>query len=405
MPGVTPEEPPSTVLETERLRLRRLTMDDFDNLVALHRDPEVMRFVETGHPAPPQEIREELPLLIREYHDFPGFGRWAAIDKDTGGFVGWFGLRCRDDIGPANATLGYRLHRRFWGRGYATEGSRALIRRAFTELGVQRISADAMAVNHRSRRVMEKAGLSYVRTYHLHFADPIPGTEQGEVEYAITKQQWQQRKPPDDVFCMQCGPGTVLQPEPEVGLLRCGRCGSERPRPGYPLFVVTGASGAGKTTVVELLAARLPDCAVFDLDVILHVAALGWDTWRNTWLQLADALAINGYATVLCGSWLPEQLEDLPARRLVGPIHFCTLDCPDPVLADRLRRRPAWRGSHSEEFIAEHQRFAAALRSTIRPSFDTSVLSPDEIADQITCWIQPLLPTGRHDRSHPNPSG
>lgn len=191
---MTADPAPTTILETERLRLRRFTGDDLDNLVALHRDPEVMRFVDTGNPVPPQEVRAELPLLIREYEEFPGFGRWAAIEKDTDEFVGWFGLRRREAIGPANATLGYRIHKRFWGRGYATEACRALVRRAFAELGVQRISADAMAVNHRSRRVMDKAGLTYVRTYYLTFSDPIPGTEQGEVEYAITKAEWQHQE-------------------------------------------------------------------------------------------------------------------------------------------------------------------------------------------------------------------
>lgn len=103
----------------------------------------------------------------------------------------------------------------------------------------------------------------------------------GEVWHTITTLQWRQRKPPDEVFCIQCGPGTTMQPVPNAGLLRCERCGCERRVLGYPVFVVTGASGAGKTPVVELLAARLPRCAVFDVDVILHVAAFGWDTWHK----------------------------------------------------------------------------------------------------------------------------
>lgn len=97
-------------------------------------------------------------------------------------------------------------------------------------------------------------------------------------------------------------------------------------RCGARVFVVTGAAGTGKSTISGPLRA-LPGCEVFKTDAILHVVALGWDTWRNTWLQLAHAIALNGRATVLCGSFLPEQLERLPARQLVGPIHFCNLDC------------------------------------------------------------------------------
>jgi hypothetical protein len=189
---------------------------------------------------------------------------------------------------------------------------------------------------------------------------------------------------------MQCGPGTVLQPDRPVNLLRCPRCGAERRLPGHPLFVVTGASGTGKSTILEPLQLRLPGCEVLETDVILHVAALGWDTWRNTWLQLAHAIGLNGRATVLCGPLLPDHLEDLPARRLVGPIHFCNLDCPDAVLADRLRARPAWRG-WTEEKIIEHQRFAAWLRARIRPTFDTGTLSADEVADRVAQWVERLL--------------
>jgi hypothetical protein len=158
-------------------------------------------------------------------------------------------------------------------------------------------------------------------------------------------------------------------------------------------LVVTGASGSGKSTIVDGLRRRLPQCEVFESDLILHVAALGWDAWRATWLLLAHGIALNGRATVLCGSLLPDQLEALSTRQLVGPVHFCNLDCPDAVLAERLRARPAWRGSSSEENIAEHQRFAAWLRARIRPTFDTSVLTVDEVADRVARWVVSLLPS------------
>jgi hypothetical protein len=97
---------------------------------------------------------------------------------------------------------------------------------------------------------------------------------------------------------MHCGPGTVVQPDSEAHVLRCPRGGDAQWLPALPLFVVTGASGNGKTAVVEPLRRRLPDCEIFETDLILHVAAPGWDTW----LQLAHAVALNGHATVLSGS-------------------------------------------------------------------------------------------------------
>jgi ribosomal protein S27AE/predicted kinase len=198
-------------------------------------------------------------------------------------------------------------------------------------------------------------------------------------------------KPPDEVFCMNCGPGTVLDADPGAHRLHCPRCGAESWLPALPLFVVTGSSGAGKTTITDPLRPLLPGCLVAETDVILHVAALGWDNWRNTWLQLAHAAALGGQPTVLTGSLTPDQLERLPARKLIGPVHFALLDCPDDVLASRLRARPAWRGTSSPAKITEYQRFAAWLRARITPSFDTSTASPDEVAGHIAAWIKALL--------------
>lgn len=195
-------------------------------------------------------------------------------------------------------------------------------------------------------------------------------------------------KPPDSPFCMNCGPRAILDAHPERHRLRCPCCGTESPLPALPLFVVTGASGSGKTTITSFLRTLLPECLVIETDVILHVAALGLDTWRNTWLQLAHAVALGGQVTVLTGSFTPAQLEEVPARRLVGPVHFAVLDCPDEVLAERLRARPSWRGTSSEATIAEHQRFAAFLRATISPSFDTSSAGPAQVAAELADWVK-----------------
>ncbi|SHF67180.1 GNAT family N-acetyltransferase [Streptoalloteichus hindustanus] len=177
------------VLETERLVLRRFTESDVDNLVDLDSDPEVMRFL-TGEPTPRAEIEDEvLPAILRDYRRGPA-GRWAAHHRHGGEFLGWLALRPAEDGGVEEVELGYRLKASVWGRGYATEGSRALVRMAFAELGVRRVWAQTMAVNLASRRVMEKAGLRHVRTFHPHFDDPLPGTEHGEVEYELLRADW-----------------------------------------------------------------------------------------------------------------------------------------------------------------------------------------------------------------------
>jgi RimJ/RimL family protein N-acetyltransferase len=179
-------------LRTERLVLRRFTADDVDLLVELDSDPAVMHFVTGGEPTSRQEIVDDvLPAFLSYYDRFAGFGFWAALDAASGEFLGWFHLRPAPEDPPDVVELGYRLRRAAWGRGYATEGSRALIAKAFTDLGVRRVHAETMAVHDASRAVMERAGLHHVRTFHQPWPYPIPGDEFGDVEYAVTVQEWQ----------------------------------------------------------------------------------------------------------------------------------------------------------------------------------------------------------------------
>lgn len=182
-------------LETERLVLRRFTEADVDRLFDLDRDPEVMRFLTGGRPTPRDQIEHEiLPALLRSSARFAGYGRWAAIEKATGDFVGWFGLCPTNGAAPDEPELGYRLRRSAWGNGYATEGSSALIRKAFAELGARRVVATTMTVNTDSRWVMEKAGLTLVRTYHATWPDVIAGGEHGDVDYALEKADWERQQ-------------------------------------------------------------------------------------------------------------------------------------------------------------------------------------------------------------------
>lgn len=181
-------------LETERLVLRRFGERDVDNLVELDSDPDVMRYINGGRPTARQEIESEiLPAFLDYYRRFEGFGFWAAIEKSTGEFLGWFHLRPPEGGAADEPELGYRLRKSSWGKGYATEGSRALIDKAFTELGAGRVYAETMVVNLASRRVMEKAGLRQVRVFHQPWPDPIEGDEHGDVEYALTKSEWERR--------------------------------------------------------------------------------------------------------------------------------------------------------------------------------------------------------------------
>ncbi|WP_214316795.1 GNAT family N-acetyltransferase [Nonomuraea sediminis] len=165
----------ATLLRTARLSLRDFTAADADELVTLHNDPGVMRYLNGGRPTPREVVvNETLPHFIQE-------GHYAA--EVSGRFVGWFHLL-------PDFELGYRLRTDAWGNGYATEGTRALIDRAFRDLGAERVWGQTMTVNLASRRVMEKCGLRYVRTFFEDWPDQIEGSDQGDVEYELLRPDW-----------------------------------------------------------------------------------------------------------------------------------------------------------------------------------------------------------------------
>lgn len=175
------------------MTLRRFTEADIDALAALHGHPDVMRHIDDGRPVPRDVVtQQQFPRILREYDELPaGQGCFAAAEKSTGAFLGWLSLRPATSVGLNGGTeLGYRMLPAVWGLGYATEGARALVHNAFTELGVDRIVATTMTVNTASRRVMEKAGLSLIRTFFEEWPDPIEGAEHGDVEYALTRETW-----------------------------------------------------------------------------------------------------------------------------------------------------------------------------------------------------------------------
>jgi RimJ/RimL family protein N-acetyltransferase len=165
--------------ETERLSLRPLVAQDTELLFDLNRDPEVMQFL-TGRPSTHDEVEAEVASALGR--------RWVAFQRSDRAFIGWIGA-VPSDAGT-EVDIGWRLVRSAWGQGLATEAASALIDRLF-ERGARRVFAQTMAVNERSRRVMQRCGLRYCRTFHLTFEDPLPGTDQGEVEYELTRTDWQ----------------------------------------------------------------------------------------------------------------------------------------------------------------------------------------------------------------------
>ena len=157
------------VIETERLLLREITLDDQEALFRLHSDPSVQKY--TGEPVVKSidEIKKAIENRILGYKKY-GYGRWATILKSGNQFVGWAGLAYLPEFDEID--LGYRFLPEFWGKGLATEASRAILNYGFNTLKLKKIVAIAMKENKASIRVMEKVGMQFEK-----FAPYEPGTE------------------------------------------------------------------------------------------------------------------------------------------------------------------------------------------------------------------------------------
>jgi RimJ/RimL family protein N-acetyltransferase len=181
------------VLQTTRFYLRPVRQEDARLLFELDSDPEVMRFISKGEPTPMNKIEDViLPKMLGYYRHWPPLGFWAAHLLSHEEFIGWFHLR-PDKIDTNEIELGYRLKRNAWGKGLATEGSRAIVEAAFGKWGYPKISARTLIINTPSRRVMEKSGLRFEKEF-LWGAEVLPDWTEEErrgVKYSLTQRAWQ----------------------------------------------------------------------------------------------------------------------------------------------------------------------------------------------------------------------
>jgi RimJ/RimL family protein N-acetyltransferase len=152
------------IVETPRLLLREFDENDVAAFHVLGSDPRIIRY--TG------EAREGLGLKsldharqvlrdrpLADYRKY-GYGRWACVWKETGAVIGFAGLKYLDDLGATD--IGYRFIPEFWGRGIATEASRAALEDGFTRLGLTEIIGLVEPENVASVRVLQKLGLRLV---------------------------------------------------------------------------------------------------------------------------------------------------------------------------------------------------------------------------------------------------
>jgi RimJ/RimL family protein N-acetyltransferase len=177
----------SALIETERLELRPLTIDDVDAYLGLHADPDVAHFL--------GEMDRELAVarLQRDARQWEerGCGLFKVTHRDDGRFVGRVGLRYWPQFDETE--LGWTLRREEWGHGFATEAAAAVATWGFRELPVEYLTANIEPRNARSIAVAERLGMTRLRDDVLDGIPAIGGTVVDGIQcviWAIRREDW-----------------------------------------------------------------------------------------------------------------------------------------------------------------------------------------------------------------------
>ncbi|GGG50166.1 GNAT family N-acetyltransferase [Epilithonimonas arachidiradicis] len=149
------------ILQTKRLLLRELNLDDAEKFYKLNLNPNVIKY--TGNSA--FKNIDEAKEFLENYPDYKlnGFGRWAVIEKSSNEFLGWCGLKYDKNLDETD--IGFRFFEEHWNKGFATESAKACIDYGFETLNLKTIVGRAMKENLASIKVLEKIGFNFEREF------------------------------------------------------------------------------------------------------------------------------------------------------------------------------------------------------------------------------------------------
>lgn len=155
--------------ETERLILREILPTDVDGMYELDSDPEVHKYLGKKTIKDKKQVSEIINFIRQQYID-NGIGRWAIVDKNTDDFIGWTGLKyVKNEVNNHKNfyDLGYRLIKRYWGQGIATETAIASLDYAFNELKAKEVYAMVECENRGSNKILKKIGMNFIETFNF----------------------------------------------------------------------------------------------------------------------------------------------------------------------------------------------------------------------------------------------
>ena len=153
--------------ETERFILREILPTDVEGFFEMDSDPEVHSYLGNKPVKSRAQVVEIIEFIRQQYIDH-GIGRWAIVDKETNDFIGWTGLKFISELTNNHKyyyDLGYRLLRKYWGKGIATETALASLNYAFGEMKLDEVIGIADCENVASNKVVRKAGLRFIEGF------------------------------------------------------------------------------------------------------------------------------------------------------------------------------------------------------------------------------------------------
>lgn len=181
-------------LETNRIILRQWKQEDLPVFAELNSDPEVMKyFPKVLNRKESDEVAQGCQSLISE----KGWGFWAAQLKSSNKFIGFVGLHNPKPILPFApcVEIGWRLHKSYWGHGYATEAAHKALSYSFEKLGLSEVVSFTTVSNVRSRAVMERLGFQNTNQNFEHPDIPVGHPLSEHVLYKVTKSEWEEKQP------------------------------------------------------------------------------------------------------------------------------------------------------------------------------------------------------------------
>jgi RNase adaptor protein for sRNA GlmZ degradation len=164
----------------------------------------------------------------------------------------------------------------------------------------------------------------------------------------------------------------------------------------FPLFIVTGASGVGKTTVMQILRDLMPEFVIFSTDIDnfgTTAAKLEYQDRYNLLLHFAYSVALSGRGTIICGTFMPWDARECDTYNSFSELCFINLHCDDLTRNFRLRNRED-KAMWTDDMLRQHEQFAQWLLDHAEteynppmPTIDTTSMPPSQVAEQIKRYV------------------